>query len=234
MKYIAPEIDLDIFTCPICNAISGQKWNTWDLEVSFERYDLSTARYRYNGPGSSCKPIENINDIDILKISTCDACKGYHMWLNKKMISPKVCNVPIANEDMPKKVKDIYNEAREVHSISRKSAAALLRLAVQVLCKELGESGENINKDIATLVGKGLNPMVQKMLDTLRVVGNNAVHPGKIDLDDKADVSITLFSLLNFIVDEMISKPKKIEEMYSIIPENLLNEINKRNEKAMK
>lgn len=229
MKYIAPEIDLKIFTCPICNSISGQKWKTWELLCDSEdAYGLFPPNFF---------PIKFENEeqekiVDRLKLSTCDACEEYHIWLNDKMIFPIVSNIPVANEDMPETVKAVYNEAREVQSISKKSAAALLRLGVQLLCKELGESGENINNDIASLVSKGLDSSVQKMLDTLRIVGNNAVHPGEIDLDDRNDISVSLFSLLNFIVDEMISKPKKIEEMYGVIPENLRNKIDIRNERA--
>ncbi|CEN84192.1 Uncharacterised protein [[Clostridium] sordellii] len=231
MKYIAAEVDLNVFTCPICNAISCQKWNTWNVDISFDQYVLCSHEQNH---ANKIKALKSDGKIDILKVSTCDACKGYHIWLNGRMIFPTVSSIPVANEDMPESVKNIYNEAREVHSISKKSAAALLRLAVQLLCKELGESGENINKDIASLVSKGLDPSVQKMLDTLRVVGNNAVHPGEIDLDDREDVSTSLFSLLNFIVYEMISKPKKIEEMYNIIPGNLRDAIDRRNERATK
>lgn len=229
MKYIAPEIDLNIFTCPICNSISGQKWKTWELFCnSGDTYELFTPNFfPINFDGEEQRKI-----VDRLKLSTCDACKEYHIWLNDKMIFPVISNIPVANEDMPETVKVVYNEAREVHRISKKSAAALLRLAVQLLCKELGESGESINDDIKSLVSKGLDSNVQKMLDTLRVIGNNAVHPGEIDLDDMEDVSTSLFSLLNFIVDEMISKPKKIEEMYNIIPENTRHAINRRNERA--
>ena len=52
---------------------------------------------------------------------------------------------------------------------------------LQKLCKVLGQSGNNINEDIKALVESGLDPRVQKALDAVRVVGNNAVHPGQMD-----------------------------------------------------
>ena len=39
-------------------------------------------------------------------------------------------------------------------------------------CGHLGESGKNINDDIAALVKKGLNLMIQQSLDVVRVIGN--------------------------------------------------------------
>jgi len=53
---------------------------------------------------------------------------------------------------------------------------------------DLGESGKDINADIGNLVKKGLSPLVQKALDTVRVVGNECVHPGTMDLKDDREM----------------------------------------------
>ena len=82
---------------------------------------------------------------------------------------------------MPEDVQELYNEAREVFGISPCFSATLLRLALQKLCVHLKEEGININKDIASLVKKGLSLEIQKGLDSIRIIGNNGVHPGKID-----------------------------------------------------
>ena len=72
---------------------------------------------------------------------------------------------------------------------------ALLRLALQKLCKELGEGGKDINSDIANLVKKGLRPSIQKALDIVRVTGNESIHPGVLDMKDNRDVALKLLSL---------------------------------------
>ena len=131
---------------------------------------------------------------------------------------------------MPQAVKDDYEEAASIATISPRGAAALLRLAVQKLCTDLGEKGDNINEDIAALVKKGLSPTIQQSLDYVRVVGNNAVHPGQIDADDAAVVG-NLFGLLNLIVETMISTPNKIKAMYSGLPATTLQSIQKRDAK---
>jgi len=122
-----------------------------------------------------------------------------------------------------------YLEAARIFSDSPRSAAALLRLALQKLCKQLGESGKNINQDIKNLVGKGLNPLVQKSLDALRITGNNAVHPGEINLQEEPDKVLKLFDLLNFIANKMITEPKEIETFYADLPETSRNAVERRN-----
>jgi hypothetical protein len=46
-------------------------------------------------------------------------------------------------------------------------------------------------------------------MDSIRVFGNEAVHPGKIQLDEPEEVALFLFELMNDIVEETISKPKR-------------------------
>ena len=133
---------------------------------------------------------------------------------------------------MDEDIKSLYLEAATVFIDSPKGATALLRLALQKLLKQLGESGENINKDIKELVSKGLSSKIQQALDILRVVGNHAVHPGQIDLNDNAEIALKLFQVLNFIADEMITKPKELEKLYDvIIPEDTKEHIKQRDGK---
>ncbi len=107
----------------------------------------------------------------------------------------------IPNPDLPDHIIRDYEEARGILRDSPRGAAALLRLCVQKLCMHLGEKGKNIDDDIASLVSKGLNPLVQKSLDIVRVIGNEAVHPGVIDLNDDRDTASQLLILItNHIV----------------------------------
>jgi hypothetical protein len=161
-------------------------------------------------------------------LSKCFACSELAVWVNGSVISPAVTQGPAPNADLPVHVLDDYNEASRVLWLSPRSAAGLLRLCIQKLCAALGEKGKNIDDDVASLVKKGLSPVVQQALDAVRVIGNEAVHPGTIDLKDDIETAVKLFSLVNIIAEQMISNPKHVRELYEKLPETKRAAIDKR------
>jgi len=204
MNYVKPTALAKSFTCPHCGTLAQQNWGfcSWSLEL----YIVSQSPIR---------------------VSYCLHCKKHTLWILEKMYYPDTGNAPFPNSQMPESVKEIYLEAASIFSKSPRGAAALLRLGIQILCKELGESGQNINNDIAELVKKGLPVIVQQSLDIVRVTGNGAVHPGQIDVDDNNTVT-NLFELTNLIVEYMIALPNKVSGIYSSLPTNQLNAIKQR------
>ena len=220
MNYIAPELNLRSFHCPHCGVLAEQTWSTHGV----------TCNYIQNLPNGqsviSAYPLENT------LIAKCKHCNSFSLWYNTKMVYPLTGNVEMANPDLPEDIKTDYNEAKDIVSISPRGAAALLRLAVQKLCIHLGEKGTNINDDIKSLVKKGLPQTMQQALDSVRVIGNNAVHPGTIDLNDNIEIAYALFGFVNIICEMLISQPKKVKEYYEKhIPENIRNGIEKRDGK---
>jgi hypothetical protein len=144
-------------------------------------------------------------------------------------VYPDTGLAPLPSADMPEAVRKIYEEAAGISAKSPRGAAALLRLAVQNLCIDL--SGKNnINDAIAELVKQGLPPRIQKALDIVRVVGNNAVHPGQIDVDNEHTV-MSLFELLNVICEYIITMPGKVAHLYSDLPEATKQSIERRDGK---
>jgi hypothetical protein len=150
------------------------------------------------------------------------------------MIYPESTGVEPPNPDLNDDIKRDYGEAASILHKSPRGAAALLRLAIQKLMIQLGEKGQNLYEDIANLVEKGLPEEVQQALDSLRVIGNEAVHPGVLDLRDDQETAEQLFKLLNFIAEKMITEPKVVKEIYNKIPESKKEQIKRRNEKIRK
>ncbi len=167
-----------------------------------------------------------------LYISKCYHCKKIAVWIHDNIVFPNERQGVHPNPDLPEDIVKDFEEARSIVGLSPRGAAALLRLCIQKLCIFLGEKGKNIDDDIASLVKKGLNPLVQKSLDIVRVIGNEAVHPGVIDLNDDRDTAIQMFNLINAISEQMITHPKDVEKLYEKIPPEKRKAIEKRNGKA--
>lgn len=132
---------------------------------------------------------------------------------------------------MPDPIKTDYLEAASIVNKSPRGAAALLRLALQRLLPLLGAKKSDINAAIGELVANGLPVRIQQACDTLRVIGNESVHPGSIDLRDTPEIASHLFAVINLIVDVMITQPEKIAAIYSGLPAGKLEAIQDRDRK---
>lgn len=208
----APERKKTAFVCPHCSAFAQQSWHNWYEQMPIPMY------------AGSRPPESVVNDANI-SMAVCAACSRPTVWKDDLLLYPLTGSAPAPTEDMPDRVRHLYQEADGVLSHSPRAAAALLRLAIQELCIALGEKGKNINEDIKALVADGLPQRVQRALDLVRVTGNEAVHPSKIiDTDDQQVVG-TLFRLINVIVEDRITKNKMIDDLYESLPENKRNEI---------
>ena len=160
----------------------------------------------------------------------CRACGDGSVWkqfdrnrdinYSLRLVDPVLPDAPEALPDMPEDVKADYDEARLVASYSPRAAAALLRLSLQKLCKHLGEPGKHIDTDIRSLAKKPeFGERLVRAADTLRIAGNNAVHPGEMNEQDIDNICKGLFDLLNLIVHAGITQTKVWDAMYQGLPE---------------
>lgn len=215
MTFVPPDTKTKSFTCPHCGVLARQdKWGYAS--------DQPSGAY-----GESSLLASQI------RISRCENCGKNCIWLVDTLVYPDRGNAPPPNPDMPPAVRSDYEEASRIYVKSPRGAAALLRLAIQKLMIHLGQSGENINKDIAALLAAGLPARIQKALDVVRVTGNNAVHPGQIDANDTG-IAEQLFPLVNVIVEYQISLPARIDEMYTALPDGAKSAIAKRDTPRVK
>ncbi len=256
-----PSICKTAFDCPHCGAFAEQSWhdlysikvNTPDKLPSFIKREAVENAYRN---GKMTEPVyndyqyilskqdigevcidrnmivrANLQGIRGLNISHCYNCNNFSIWKGPVLLSPTARVGVNPNPDLPEDIIKDFNEARSIVEISPRGAAALLRLCIQKLCIHLGEKSGKIDKDIASLVSKGLNPIIQKSLDAVRVIGNESVHPGEMDIGDDKDTAIQLFMLVNLVAEQMISLPKAVDDIYNMLPESKRNAIERRDSK---
>lgn len=254
-KYVPPTIRETAFNCPHCGAFAQQFW--FSVHANSPRKDATPLlldaddvkrhnldhiedpetreevkkwanRMATGHPFIEEKPAYRDYNVHNVSLSRCFRCNDVAIWIHDRLVWPSRGEAPVPNSDLPDDVRSDYEEAGTILALSPRGSAALLRLAIQKLCKRLGEKGENINDDIAALAKKGLAPRVQQALDVVRVVGNNSVHPGQIDLRDDRATAEKLFDLVNLIAEIMIAQPKHISEMYGSLPEAARKAIEKR------
>ena len=204
IPFKSPAFNEEAFNCPFCMAYAQQDW--------------SGLRDKYGA-------------LKEVSLSKCRNCSRIAYWYDKRMIVPQASGIEPPNTDMPADCVADYMEARNIFNLSPKGSAAILRLCLQKLIVHLGLEGDKINDDIATLVQKGLPEEIQQALDICRVVGNNAVHPGEINIDDSPEIAASLFGLINLIVEERITRPQKVAKMYANLPAGAKAAIERRDAK---
>ncbi|MCA8835650.1 MAG: DUF4145 domain-containing protein [Proteobacteria bacterium] len=199
-----PEFKKPSFHCPYCDVLASQKWEAWKDELIKNKYG--------NWQGN-------------LTTAECKNCGEVSIWRVKEMIYPLTSSAPKPDNNMPPKVKKIYEEARAVSIYSSRAAAALLRLALEELTVHLGETEGTLNARIGNLHKRDFPEEVIEMLDIVRITANEGgAHSGAIDLTgvDGVEVVNTLFWLVNYIIDIAIKTPARIKQARQFLPADKL------------
>ena len=225
-EHVAPEYQKSAFHCPHCDVLAHHKY------LYFKEYG---EYHSFNPDKDLWGPPIYGDTLYQYSFSLCDNCDKAIIWKGEspnkkiiksnttKMIYPKASLAPFPHQDMPESVKELYEEARNIAGMSPRAAAALLRVSLERLTEELGQTKGNLNTRIKNLKEKGLPESVINSLDIVRITANEGgAHAGQIDLTGKDGPEIVskLFWLVNFIIKKAISEPKNIQEMYQNIPQN--------------
>lgn len=201
------------WSCPGCGVYSHQYW---------------TPLYKLVKTG----PPKEFDEAVPFATSRCQLCDHILIWYEDRILYPPTTSAEEPHPDLPSHARATYIEAGATLDASPRAAAALLRLALQQLCEELGEKG-NLNDAIGRMVkSRGLRPEIQQALDVVRVIGNNAIHPGEIDLTDDRDSAAAMFSLVNAITEDLIARPKQIGSLYARLPDSVRRQIRDRDAEA--
>jgi len=189
------------FSCPHCGFNTKHRW------YYLAKGGISERGFNYY-----------VGFVSDLHLSLCSQCSNFTLWLNEKIIYPNLSKAPLPIEDMPLEIKEIFLEAREIVHRSPRAASALLRLSLQELVKHLGETNRNLELAILNLIKKGLPDKFYDALWAVRAIGKKAIKPGVINYRDNIDTAITLFNLLNMLVESTISQQRKVNQLYTSIP----------------
>lgn len=223
-KTVPPSHLAASFTCPHCGALAQQSW--WES-------------------GWSLLSVTEDVEPEVLNASVCGACHGLAVWRSIERRTRDdfrymtwVQIFPLKRQDTeplsseaPEAVRELWEEARAVAPHSSRSAAALLRLALQTLLVDLQPDESNLNAAIGKVLRGGLDETVQQSMDILRIGGNGAVHPGEVRLDDDPATLDLLFGLLSYIVEETYVRRANITSLYNRLPEEKRAQIAKRDQR---
>jgi hypothetical protein len=176
----------------------------------------------------------------------CRSCEQPSLWrqdpksmlpgeaLTARMVWP-VKGGPPPHDDMPAEALRHYKQARGVLGASPQAAAALLRVATEAIVHHLLERNDvMLDKGIEELVRQDrIRTQVKKACDVLRVTGNQMLHPGEISTMDDSESALRLFQLVNLIVEQAITEPALTESLYSNLPAEKLEAIERRDRRAL-
>lgn len=179
------------------------------------------------GGGSSTA--RQLGTAPVMSMSLCEACGREAIYIGSQIALPGESDAPSPAMDLPTELIGDYEEARAILPRSPRGSAALLRLVIQKLLPDLGATKKGIDAAIGELVASGaIKTPIQRALDTVRVIGNESVHPGEMNLKDDRETALALFRIINLIVETAITEPRRLDELYASLPQSKLDGIAKR------
>jgi hypothetical protein len=219
-KVVEPAKGINAFTCPRCGAFAKFDWlqlGALGVGGGLALIKHEAARCHHCGVLTLWAAEEVQNPAINLK--------PLFQGVNYRLVYPAKMTAPEAHADLPQECAADFEEARQVLDLSPRAAAALLRLVSEKLCRKICEDakeGSSVNKSlndlIKEMVSNGLPLTIQQALDALRIIGNESVHPGTMDIKDDRAIALRLFSLVEIVVEQKITQPKKIAEVYGKLP----------------
>lgn len=237
-----PRLGAASFKCPYCEIVSQQRWHAvgiTETTIGAKRLiDLLTplqptedaiageGALGWRGVTAQTALLERMH------IGICSNCQGMSVWLGARLIYPVKTTAPDPSPDLPEPARTDYLEAAHVLPHSPRAAAALLRLSTEKLLGHLLGKSAKIDSMIADFVKLGVSPLITNAMDVLRVTGNEAVHPGTMDNVDDQNTALSLFGLINLIVDAQITQPKHVQQLFENLPASKREGIEQRNAKV--
>lgn len=210
------------FSCSRCGVLSNQRWYTVacsDSEYSLENLEqiLINDDTRVILKRSQSLAIYG-PALTGLIASKCDHCSELCLWRDEKIVYPSVAAIR-PPEDLPEECLADFQEAVAVRNGSPRAGAALLRACLEkLLMKITGKS--NPSDAIKDVSQSGADETVIKAMEILRITGNKALHGYTIAGDgDNAASFDNLVQLIAIVVEDRLTKPKRVAALYANLPQ---------------
>lgn len=216
----------DGFDCPRCGRWAHQVWS--EIEINEVAQVVV--------PGSDLMPgvAPQTGYALAWLYATCQRCRQPSVWHGDDMVYPRRRLGHPAHQDMPPEVSELYEEAAQVATVSRRAGAALARATVERLIKLLDQEAPKkatLDQRIERLRPR-VSSSLGEMLEVVKYLGNKMLHaedPDKLGelvvvaLDDTEGPQLVemLLETINDLVDELITKPKTVAGVRDRLPEAL-------------
>jgi hypothetical protein len=253
-KHVSPAIDQLAFNCPHCNALTRQFWFSVHADPlkADEKPVVATAetvnaltfgdveeaerdpKLKWAERVASGRPFLEVHrqfrsrDVQNVSISYCFNCNEMCLWVCDQLIWPRRAGDPEPKLHASPDIQRNDEDGSQTLEASPRGAAALLRLVIEKVCKELGESGESPKDDLASFVQEDVDARVQKVLEAMRIIESNAVRPAEIGVGDNRATAETLSGLVNLICEKMTIEPRHLQAMYTKLREGAQNAMERR------
>ena len=99
-----------------------------------------------------------------------------------------------------------FEQAATILNKSPRAAAALIRVCIQKMMPLLKNTGKNLDENISSLVGKGLEVEIRQAMDVLQVIRKNPVQENHIDLRAETAMATRMFESLKEILERRMLK----------------------------
>jgi hypothetical protein len=223
-KDFTPDISKSIWTCPYCQATVQQ----FDLGIviQFTSSFPHQPYYETLFNGTQCSHCARVM---IWHIDSSES--GFLQRQNQKLylqhtdsgsikakiIYPETRSIGESpNEDIPPEIQKIYEEARAVAPHSLRAANALLRTVLEKMVIGNGGEGAKLYHKIKNLADKNvITGQWAETLQNVRILGNEAAHPGEINFDEEVDAAFTnsIFSCINAFAQQTYTRKREDAEL---------------------
>lgn len=158
------------------------------------------------------------------------------------MLYPFGGTAPVAAENMPDDVRELYEEARAVVGLSRRAGAALARATLERLLRgQYPDVKSNARlEDLILRAEQDVSSGLIDLLTLIRHVGNKSLHVADVPDDavvmvmapEQTELAEVLFAAINELVDELITKPQRNARLGALIPDGVRETIERKRAKG--